>query len=235
MRIPTATLRFGNPQFHRQPCRKADGKGLRRPRSGPRSILFRAGKSEDIKPLLLAEGNETTHYSIVDREGKAVAVTCTLKASFGAGVVADRSGILLNNLMDDFTPMPGVTNYYGLVQGEANVIAPKKTPLSSRSPTSVSRDGKFFSAIGSPGGARIVTVTVAVIINVIDYGMDIQEAIDASIIHHQWKPDRVFMTPFAFSRHTSETAVGNWVHGGHRLRLAALGTGSRDSRRRREA
>jgi gamma-glutamyltranspeptidase/glutathione hydrolase len=163
---------------------------------------FRAGKSDDIKPLGLAESNETTHYSIVDKDGNAVAVTYTLNGSFGAGVVADGTGILLNNEMDDFTSKPGVANLYGLVQGEANAIEPKKTPLSSMSPTIVTKDGKLFMVIGSPGGARIITITLEAIINVIDHGMNIQEAIDAPRIHHQWQPDKVFMEPFALSRDT---------------------------------
>jgi len=163
---------------------------------------FRAGKSDDINPLGLAESNETTHYSIVDKDGNAVAVTYTLNGTFGAGVVADGTGILLNNEMDDFTSKPGVANLYGLVQGEANAIAPKKTPLSSMSPTIVTKDGKLFMVIGSPGGARIITITLEAIINVIDHGMNIQEAIDAPRIHHQWQPDKVFMEPFALSRDT---------------------------------
>ena len=161
---------------------------------------FKAGKSEETKPLALAESQETTHFSIVDKEGNAVAVTYTLNGSFGAGVVADGTGILLNNEMDDFTSKPGVANLYGLVQGEAN--APKKTPLSSMSPTIVTKDGKLFMVIGSPGGARIITITLEAILNVVDHGMNIQEAIDAPRIHHQWLPDKVAMEPFALSRDT---------------------------------
>jgi len=163
---------------------------------------YRAGISEDVKPLALAESHETTHYSIVDKEGNAVSVTYTLNGSFGAGVVADGTGILLNNEMDDFTSKPGVANLYGLVQGEANAIAPKKTPLSSMSPTIITKDGKLFMVIGSPGGARIITITLEAILNVIDHGMGIREAIDAPRIHHQWLPDRVVMEPFALSRDT---------------------------------
>jgi gamma-glutamyltranspeptidase/glutathione hydrolase len=165
---------------------------------------FRAGKSEEIKPLGLAESHETTHYSIVDQDGNAVSVTYTLNGSFGAGVVADGTGILLNNEMDDFTSKPGVANLYGLVQGEANAIAPGKTPLSSMSPTIVTKDGKLFMVIGSPGGARIITITLEAILNVIDHGMTISEAIDAPRIHHQWLPDRVVMEPFALSRDTQK-------------------------------
>jgi gamma-glutamyltranspeptidase / glutathione hydrolase len=165
---------------------------------------FKAGKSEQTKPLALAESQETTHFSIVDKEGNAVAVTYTLNGSFGAGVVADGTGILLNNEMDDFTSKPGVANLYGLVQGEANAIAPKKTPLSSMSPTIVTKDGKLFMVIGSPGGARIITITLGTILNVIDHGMNIREAIDAPRIHHQWLPDKVVMEPFALSRDTQK-------------------------------
>ena len=169
---------------------------------------FRAGKSQEIKPLGLAESHETTHYSIVDKDGNAVSVTYTLNGSFGAGVVADGTGILLNNEMDDFTSKPGVANLYGLVQGEANAIAPGKTPLSSMSPTIVTRDGKLFMVMGSPGGARIITITLEAILNVIDHGMTISEAIDAPRIHHQWLPDKVVMEPFALSRDTQKILAG---------------------------
>lgn len=163
---------------------------------------FRAGKSQEMKPLGLVESHETTHYSIVDKDGNAVSVTYTLNGSFGAGVVAEGTGILLNNEMDDFTSKPGVPNLYGLVQGEANAIAPGKAPLSSMSPTIVTKDGKLFMVIGSPGGARIITITLEAILNVIDHGMTIGEAIDAPRIHHQWLPDKVVMEPFALSRDT---------------------------------
>lgn len=169
---------------------------------------LKAGKSTDVTPLGLAESHETTHYSIVDKAGNAVAVTYTLNGTFGAGVVAPGTGILLNNEMDDFTSKPGVANLYGLVQGEANAIAPKKTPLSSMSPTIITRNGKLFMVIGSPGGARIITITLEAILNVIDHGMNIQEAIDAPRIHHQWLPDKVAMEPFALSRDTMQILAG---------------------------
>ena len=173
---------------------------------------FRAGKSEETKPLALAESHETTHFSIVDKEGNAVAVTYTLNGSFGAGVVADGTGILLNNEMDDFTSKPGVANLYGLVQGEANAIEPKKTPLSSMSPTIVTKDGKLFMVIGSPGGARIITITLEAILNVIDHGMGIQEAIDAPRIHHQWLPDTIYVEPFGLSPDTEKLLAGMGYH-----------------------
>ncbi|MDW5316041.1 gamma-glutamyltransferase [Rhizobium sp. PL01] len=192
---------LGDPDFVENPVEKLTDKAYAkeiREKINP----FKAGNSEDLMPKGMGESTETTHYSIVDDDGNAVAVTYTLNGSFGAGVVAPGTGILLNNEMDDFTSKPGSPNLYGLVQGEANAIAPKKTPLSSMSPTIISKDGKPFMVIGSPGGARIITITLEAIINVIDHGMSIQEAIDAPRIHHQWLPDKVYMEPFALSSDT---------------------------------
>jgi gamma-glutamyltranspeptidase/glutathione hydrolase len=166
---------------------------------------YEAGKSADLKPLGAKESVETTHYSIIDDEGNAVAVTYTLNGSFGAGVVAPGTGILLNNEMDDFTSKPGVPNLYGLVQGEANAIVPKKTPLSSMSPTIISKDGKPFMVIGSPGGSRIITITLEAILNVIDFGMDISQAVNAPRIHHQWQPDKIYLEPYTLSPDTIKT------------------------------
>ncbi|MEI8717368.1 gamma-glutamyltransferase [Mesorhizobium sp. ISC11] len=173
---------------------------------------FRAGVSQDLMPKGFGESKETTHYSIIDDAGNAVAVTYTLNGSFGAGVVADGTGILLNNEMDDFTQKPGVPNLYGLVQGEANAIQPKKTPLSSMSPTVVAKDGKPFMVIGSPGGSRIITITLEAIVNVIDHGMNIQQAIDAPRIHHQWLPDKVYVEPFGLSPDTEKLLAGMGYH-----------------------
>ncbi|MGX9571239.1 gamma-glutamyltransferase [Mesorhizobium sp. f-mel] len=173
---------------------------------------FRAGVSQDLMPKGFGESQETTHYSIVDNDGNAVAVTYTLNGSFGAGVVADGTGILLNNEMDDFTQKPGVPNLYGLVQGEANAIEPRKTPLSSMSPTIVAKDGKPFMVIGSPGGSRIITITLEAIVNVVDHGMNIQEAIDAPRIHHQWLPDTVYIEPFGLSPDTEKLLAGMGYH-----------------------
>ncbi|MBZ9985744.1 gamma-glutamyltransferase [Mesorhizobium sp. BH1-1-5] len=173
---------------------------------------FRAGVSKDLMPKGFGESKETTHYSIIDNDGNAVAVTYTLNGSFGAGVVADGTGILLNNEMDDFTQKPGVPNLYGLVQGEANAIQPKKTPLSSMSPTIVTKDGKPFMVIGSPGGSRIITITLEAIVNVIDHGMNIQQAIDTPRIHHQWLPDTVYVEPFGLSPDTEKLLAGMGYH-----------------------
>ncbi|QDC02242.1 gamma-glutamyltransferase [Mesorhizobium sp. 8] len=173
---------------------------------------FRAGISQDLMPKGFGESNETTHYSIIDKDGNAVAVTYTLNGSFGAGVVAPGTGVLLNNEMDDFTQKPGVPNLYGLVQGEANAIQPKKTPLSSMSPTVVAKGGKPFMIIGSPGGSRIITITLEAILNVIDHRMDIQEAIDAPRVHHQWLPDKLYVEPHGLSPDTLKLLAGMGYH-----------------------
>ncbi len=148
------------------------------------------------------EGTETTQYSVVDSAGNAVSVTYTLNNWFGAGKVAGDTGIVMNDEMDDFTSKPGVPNMFGLIQGEANAIAPGKTPLSSMSPSIVTKDGKLVMVIGSPGGSRIITITLEAILNVIDHNMTIQEAIDAPRIHQQWMPDLVFLERQALSPDT---------------------------------
>jgi gamma-glutamyltranspeptidase/glutathione hydrolase len=163
----------------------------------------RAGISSAIKPGVAPhEGTNTTHYSIVDKAGNAVAVTYTLNEWFGAKVTVAGTGIIMNDEMDDFTVKPGVPNFYGLVQGEANAIAPGKRPLSSMSPTIVTRDGKPVLVIGAPGGSRIITVVVHLILNTVDYGMNLQEAIDAPRFHQQWLPESTSVEEFALSPDT---------------------------------
>ncbi len=198
---------LGDPDFVKNPVEKLTSKGYAkeiRARIDP----YKAGVSEKLKPSGFGESTETTHYSIIDKDGNAVAVTYTLNGSFGTGKVAEGTGILLNNEMDDFTVKPGVANLYGLIQGDANSIEPRKSPLSSMSPTIVSKDGKPFMVIGSPGGSRIITITLEAIMNVIDHGMNLQEAIDAPRIHHQWLPDRVYMEPNALSPDTIRILTG---------------------------
>lgn len=154
----------------------------------------KATPSKDIKPgeaLPPYESNETTHFSIADGHGLAVANTYTINFSYGSGIVVDGAGFLLNNEMDDFSSKPGVPNAYGLIGGKANRIEPGKRMLSSMSPTIVMKDGKNFLVTGSPGGSRIITTTVQVIMNVIDHGMNIQSAVSAPRIHHQWFPDEI--------------------------------------------
>ncbi len=153
----------------------------------------KARPSADIKPGKLApyESNQTTHFSVVDKDGNAVAVTYTLNTYFGSGVVAGNSGILMNNEMDDFSARPGTPNVYGLVGGEANAIQPAKRPLSSMSPTIVAKDGKTWLVTGSPGGSRIITTVLQMVVNSIDFGMNVAEATNAPRFHHQWLPDQL--------------------------------------------
>ncbi len=148
------------------------------------------------------EKAETTHFSVLDRNGAAVAVTYTLNGGFGAAVMAPGAGFLLNNEMDDFTLLPNTPNQFGLVQGEANAIAPGKRPLSSMAPTIVLRDGQVRIVAGSPGGPRIITAVLEAVLNVIDHGMNAQEAVNAPRLHHQWLPDTLFAEPFALSPDT---------------------------------
>jgi gamma-glutamyltranspeptidase/glutathione hydrolase len=163
----------------------------------------KASTSKDVQPGIAPhEGTQTTHYSIVDKAGNAVSVTSTINAFFGAKVIAGATGFFLNDEMDDFTTKPGAANLFGLVQGKKNAIAPGKRPLSSMSPTIVTKDGRTLMVLGSPGGSRIITIAVEVILNVIDYGMTIQEAVDAPRIHHQWLPDEIVAEPFAISPDT---------------------------------
>ncbi|MCR5881496.1 gamma-glutamyltransferase [Rhizobacter sp. J219] len=169
----------------------------------------KAGVSQEIKPGVPPhEGSNTTHYSIVDKWGNAVSVTYTLNDWFGARVTAVKTGVLLNNEMDDFTAKVGVPNIYGLVQGEANKIEPGKRPLSSMSPTIVSKDGKPVMVVGTPGGSRIITVVLHTILNVVDYGMNIQEAVDAPRFHQQWLPEATNFERFAISPDTQKLLEG---------------------------
>jgi gamma-glutamyltranspeptidase / glutathione hydrolase len=169
----------------------------------------KAGVSKDIKPGVAPhEGSNTTHYSIVDKWGNAVSVTYTLNDWFGAKVTAVKTGVILNNEMDDFTSKIGVPNLYGLVQGEANAIASGKRPLSSMSPTIVTKDGKPVMVVGTPGGSRIITAVLHTIINVIDYGMNAQEAVDAPKFHQQWLPEATNVDHFALSPDTRKIVEG---------------------------
>lgn len=156
-------------------------------------IANQATPSVEVQPGMQPhEKPETTHYSIVDHEGNAVSTTYTVNGRFGAVVIAPGTGFFLNDEMDDFTVKVGEQNMYGLVQGATNAIAPGKRPLSSMSPTLVTKDGKTFMVLGSPGGSRIITITLQTALNVIDHGMAPQEAVDAPRIHHQWLPDEVY-------------------------------------------
>jgi gamma-glutamyltranspeptidase/glutathione hydrolase len=156
-------------------------------------IMDSATPSSEISPgFPVADGSEeTTHYSVVDQKGNAVAATTTLNNTFGSGIVVDSAGFLLNNQMDDFSSKQGVPNMYGLTGSEANSIRPGKRMLSSMTPLIIEKDGKLFLIAGSPGGSTIPTSVLQVIINIIDFDMDIRQAVDAGRFHHQWLPDYI--------------------------------------------
>ncbi|WP_236904672.1 gamma-glutamyltransferase [Collimonas fungivorans] len=199
---------LGDPDYVKNPLARLLDKGYA---TKIRSAIdpHKAGVSQDIKPGVEPhEGSNTTHYSIVDKWGNAVSVTYTLNDWFGAGVMASKTGIMLNDEMDDFTAKIGVPNMYGLVQGEANAIAPGKRPLSSMSPTIVTKDGKTVMVVGTPGGSRIITATLLTMLNVIDYGMNIQEAVDAPRFHQQWLPEATNLEPFTLSPDTQKILEG---------------------------
>ncbi|SCX40573.1 gamma-glutamyltransferase [Variovorax sp. EL159] len=193
---------LGDPDFVKNPLDRLLDKGYA---EKIRAVIDpkKAGVSKDIKPGVAPhEGSNTTHYSIADKWGNAVSVTYTLNDWFGAKITAAKTGVLLNDEMDDFTSKVGVPNLYGLVQGEANAIAPGKRPLSSMSPTIVTKDGKPVMVVGTPGGSRIITAVMLTMINAIDYGMNVQEAVDAPRFHQQWLPDVTNVETFALSPDT---------------------------------
>jgi gamma-glutamyltranspeptidase/glutathione hydrolase len=162
--------------------------------------------------VILQEGMNTTHYSIMDGKGNAVSVTYTLNSLFGAKVIAENTGFFLNNEMDDFTAKLGVSNQFGLVGGEKNTIQPGKRPLSSMTPTIVMRNNHVILIAGSSGGPRIITATLLTLLNTLDYHMNIQAAVDAPRFHHQWMPDVIDAEPDAFSAHTKDELINMGYH-----------------------
>ena len=176
----------------------------------------RASTSDEIKAGRPTgyESEETTHFTVVDAEGNAVANTYTLNNSYGSAAVAKGTGIILNDEMDDFAAKPGTPNMYGLIQGERNAVAPHKRPLSAMTPTFVLRkDGSLWFTVGSPGGPTIINTALCVITNVVDFGMNIQQAIDAPRIHHQWLPDELVFEPYGLSGDTQKALLAR----GHKL------------------
>jgi gamma-glutamyltranspeptidase/glutathione hydrolase len=163
-------------------------KDLKRP-----AIFSELERIAQSRPAAIREPENTTHYSVVDAEGNAVAVSTTLNDSFGSRVTAEGLGFLVNDEMDDFTAKQGVPNAYGLIQGPANAIGPGKRPLSAMTPTIVLKDGKLFLVLGSPGGPTIITTVANVLIGVVDFSLDIQEAVNAPRFHHQWLPDEILV------------------------------------------
>ncbi len=183
---------LGDPDFVKIPLKGLISKGYAGElAAGIKPQQARPGK--DIRPGRPQpyESDQTTHYSVVDKAGNAVAVTYTLNTNFGSGIVAKGTGILLNNEMDDFSAKPGVANAYGLVGGDANAVQAGKRPLSSMTPTLVLKDGKPVLVTGSPGGARIITTVLQQVVNHIDFGMNPAEAAATPRFHHQWTPDEL--------------------------------------------
>jgi gamma-glutamyltranspeptidase/glutathione hydrolase len=201
------------------PARASVSKDLKRPAIF--SELEQYASQHPQRPV--REPEHTTHYSVVDSEGNAVAVTTTLNDTLGSRVTAEGLGFLLNDEMDDFAAKQGVPNLYGLIQGPANAIGPGKRPLSAMSPTIVLKDGKLFLVLGSPGGARIITTVANILMGVVDYGMNIQEAVNAPRFHNQWMPDQVnveqWFSPDAVKLleqmgdkvEIGETVAGDWA------------------------
>lgn len=184
---------------------------VRVPKIGLTSKLYAKVRRATIDPFLAFdslklghgdpsayESEQTTHFSVVDADGNVVANTYTLNGAYGSGVTIPGTGILMNNEMDDFSAKPGSPNAYGLIHGEANAIAPRKRPLSAMTPTIVVRDGKPFMVLGSPGGPTIINTILQTLINVIDFKMTVQEAVDAPRIHHQWMPDKLLLEKVGF-------------------------------------
>lgn len=226
---------LGDPDFVKNPLERLLDKAYA---EKIRTVIdpLKAGVSKDIKPGVAPhEGSNTTHYSIADQWGNAVAVTYTLNDWFGAKVTAAGTGVLLNNEMDDFTVKIGVPNIYGLVQGEANAIAPGKRPLSSMSPTILTRNDKPVMVLGTPGGSRIITAVLQTIVHAVDYGMNIQEAVDAPRFHQQWLPDVTSVEPYAFSADTLKLlkemghTIGSPQSANH-LAVIAIGAPSLDGK-----
>jgi len=190
-----------------------DADFVRVPAAGLTSKKYAAERRATIDPFLasnasdlghgrpdLYESGQTTHFSVVDREGNAVANTYTLNGGYGSGVTIPGTGILMNNEMDDFSAKPGIPNAYGLIHSDANAIAPGKRPLSAMTPTIVTRDGKLFMVLGSPGGPTIINTVLQTLLNVIDFKMTVQQAVDAPRIHHQWIPDRLVLETRGFAQ-----------------------------------
>jgi gamma-glutamyltranspeptidase/glutathione hydrolase len=190
----------GDPDFYNVPVNWLQSKKYAKEIFG--RIDDNATPSSDILPgdvNSFSESEETTHYSIIDKFGNAVSTTTTINSSYGSKVVVDGAGFLLNNEMDDFSSKPGEPNQFGLIGSEANKIEPGKRMLSSMSPTIILKDDKAFMLIGSPGGSTISTIVLQVILNVLDFNMDIQQAIDMPRIHHQWLPDVINYENFGMS------------------------------------
>jgi gamma-glutamyltranspeptidase/glutathione hydrolase len=216
-KIPVAQLmdkRYGNAWRETIPLRRATPSAeLRRPSIFSQLDSYARAHPQ---PNSIRESQHTTHYSIVDPEGNAVAVTTTLNDGFGSRVTAQGLGFLLNDEMDDFSSKPGVPNMFGLLQGPANAIGPGKRPLSAMTPTIVLNNGKLFLVLGSPGGPTIITTVANVLMGVVDYGLNIEQAVNAPRFHEQWMPDQIEMETVGFSPDT----IAILEHMGHKTKIA---------------
>ncbi|MGK7922831.1 MAG: gamma-glutamyltransferase [Trichodesmium sp.] len=199
---------LGDPDFVEVPVKELTSLSYAQKRREEINLKQVRGSSE-VQPesaenlsRYLWESPDTTHLTVVDAERNVISMTYTINGSFGAGVVAAGTGILLNNEMDDFAAAPGVPNLYGLVGGEANAIAPRKTPLSSMTPTIVTENGRLIMATGSPGGSTIITTVLQVVLNVLEHKMNAAEALSAPRFHHQWLPDKLMLQTGGFSEAT---------------------------------
>lgn len=223
MRIAYAdrAVHLGDPDFVEVPVRELTSReyavrrrgeiDLERARS---SAEVRAATAEELESLG-RESEDTTHLTVVDGDGLVVSLTYTLNGSFGAAVVAAGTGILLNNEMDDFAVAPDSPNLYGLVGGDANAVAPGKTPLSSMTPAIATRDGELVLAAGAPGGSTIITTVLQILLNVVEFGMDAGEAVSAPRIHHQWLPDKLFVEKGGFD----DEVLAELRRRGHEIQL----------------
>ena len=214
-KIPVAQLidkRYADAWRETIPLRRATAAGdLRRPAIFTKLDQYAQANPQ---PVVIREPEHTTHYSVVDPEGNAVTVTTTLNGSFGSFVTAEGLGFLLNNEMDDFAAKVGVPNMYGLIQGPANAVGANKRPLSAMTPTIVLKDGKLYLVLGSPGGPTIITTVANVLMGVVDYGMNIQESVDAPRFHQQWMPDKIMLEKYNLSPDTLHILEGM----GHQLK-----------------
>jgi gamma-glutamyltranspeptidase/glutathione hydrolase len=205
---------LGDPDFYEVPDEKLVSENYLQERF--EGVLFsQKTNSQDVKAgtVELIESFETTHFSIVDKEGNAIAITTTLNGNYGSKVVVNGAGFFLNNEMDDFSIKPGYPNQFGLVGGKANAIEPGKRMLSSMTPTIVEKDGELFMILGSPGGSTIITSVFQNILNVVDFNMSAQEAVNAPRIHSQWLPDKVYVEPTALNESTRKKmeAMGHLI------------------------
>ncbi|MCL2934054.1 MAG: gamma-glutamyltransferase [Trichodesmium sp. MAG_R03] len=210
MRVAYAdrSLYLGDPDFVEVPVKKLTSLSYAQQRRKEINLtkVRRSTEVQPISPEVLKnhiwESPDTTHLTVVDKERNVISMTYTINGVFGAGVVAAGTGILLNNEMDDFATAPGIPNLYGLVGGEANAIAPRKTPLSSMTPTIVTENGRLIMATGSPGGSTIITTVLQIILNVLEHKMNAAEAVSAPRFHHQWLPDKLMLETGGFSEET---------------------------------